>query len=152
MLLIKCIPAHSTASPASGKADVQIVLIIVAQLIPLIKDGSKIEVNSGALISIPISRQLLESFTYSRLAHIHCLGCFFLNMLSHLFGRFAVLLLFLLWVVLNFIKFTSIRQKILLQISLSFVIFSLVKIRLVRKYLKGPGIQNIINGLWTVLG
>ena len=26
------------------------------------------------------------------------------------------------------------------------------KIRLVRKYLKGPEVQNIINGLWTVLG
>ena len=54
--------------------------------------------------------------------------------------------------VLNFIKFTSIRQKILRQLSLLFVIFSLVKIRLVRKYLKGPEVQNIINGLWTVLG
>ena len=53
---------------------------------------------------------------------------------------------------LNFIKFTSIRQKILRQLSLLFVIFSLVKIRLVRKYLKGPEVQNIINGLWTVLG
>ena len=53
---------------------------------------------------------------------------------------------------LNFIKFTSIRQKILRQLSLLFVIFSLVKIRLVRKHLKGPEVQNIINGLWTVLG
>ena len=26
------------------------------------------------------------------------------------------------------------------------------KIRLIRKYLKGPEVQNIINGLWTVLG
>ena len=57
------------------------------------------------------------------------------------------------WVrLLNFIKFTTIRQKILRQISLSFVIFSLVKFRLVRKYLKGPEVQNIINGLLTVQG
>ena len=35
----------------------------------------------------------------------------------------------------EFRKFTTIRQKILRQISLSFVTFSLVLFRLVRKYL-----------------
>ena len=68
------------------------------------------------------------------------------NLIQIAYRKVRVILL------LNFIKFTSIRQKILRQLSLLFVIFSLVKIRLVRKYLKGPEVQNIINGLWTVLG